>query len=124
MILLFGEKASNKMASKHSSNIKSHPVENSGILAMNSGMTLMQAKSILSIGEYDEFVSSNPIAINYAAAAIASQYYGNDGDSPGFLSNYSDALAGMSDSGFADGGFAGGGECACASSCGSFSSVC
>ncbi len=121
MILLFGDKAAKSTSTKKNSNINSHPVENSGILAMS----LSDAKSLLTMGEFDTFISSNPVAINYALYADTD--FSSDGS--GFLSSYSAALSFLgSEGGFSDGGcssfagscsgFSGG------SSGGSFASVC
>lgn len=119
MILLFGNnaKSSAKTNSLHRTNSTKNnkPVENSGILAMN----LSEAKSLLTMGEYDTYISSNPVAINYALYSDFSD--GSDFDS-GFLSEYSSAL-----SCFTDGGFSG--DCGFSSDCGSscsssFASVC
>ena len=59
MILLFGAKANKTASSQKNNNVKNTPVENSGILAMG----ISQAKSLLTIGEFDTYISSNPVAI-------------------------------------------------------------
>ena len=57
MILLFGEKAHK---SHKNSNIKNHPVENSGILARSN-----QPKSLLAANEYDfELNYTGDIVVN------------------------------------------------------------
>lgn len=123
MILLFGEKAQNSQTRKNTGlkNIN-NPVENSGILAMSGKSQL----SFLNASEYDDFIASNPVAINYEAYSEWSESL-----DCGFMSGFSDAIATI-DGGFADfgsygssdGGFAG--ACAdCGCSCGGgFSSVC
>ena len=61
MILLFGEQAAKTKASSKSSTVKNQPVENSGILAMS----MSDAKSLLTMGEYDTYISSNPVAVDF-----------------------------------------------------------
>jgi len=116
MILLFGNKAAKSTtAAEKSSNVKNHPVENSGILAMS----MSDAKTYLSMGEYDTYISSSPVAIDYA------MYAGSDfsAEDSGFMSDFSAAVAFLGDG--AGASFDCGG---CASfssgSCGSFASVC
>lgn len=115
MILLFGNKANKTQASHKNNHVKNNPVENSGILAM----TPSEAKSLLTMGEYDTYISSNPVAINYAMYA-ASEF--DSSDDSGFMSEFSAAVAILGDCG---GGF----DCGSASfasagsSCSSFSSV-
>lgn len=115
MILLFGEKAAKSSSSNKTNNVKNHPVENSGILAMSAS----DAKSLLTMGEYDTYVFSNPAAIDY------SMYSDSDYSScdSGFMSEFSAAVAFLGDCGFSTGASFDGG---CASSCssGSFASVC
>lgn len=84
MILLFGEKAHK---SSKNSNIKTHPVENSGILARSN-----QPKSLLAANEYDIYMFSVQTEIDY------SQYAGSDYvlANSGYVSEYSQAMAGMS----------------------------
>lgn len=118
MILLFGDKASTKSRNSRANkanNIKnSHPVENSGILAMS----LSDAKSLLTIGEYDTFISNNPFAVDYSMYANCEFSEGNDA---GFMSEFSASVAMLGDCGFS-GGFDCGGSFSGAS-CSSFSSV-
>ncbi len=121
MILLFGDKATKSSASKKNSNINSHPVENSGILAMN----LSEAKSLLTVGEYDTYVFSNPYAVDYSMYSDCS--YDTSSDT-GFMSSFSSAVAMLGDSGFGGGySCAGAGSfssgASCGASCSSFSSV-
>lgn len=125
MILLFNSKASKATTTNKTSNVKNHPVENSGILAMG----LSDAKSLLTMGEYDSYVSSSPVAINYAMYSDFSD--GNSVDS-GFMSSFSSAVAVLGDSGFSSGAssceassYSGGASfSSCSSSSGSFASVC
>ena len=117
MILLFGNKANKQhsMATASTSktnHVKNNPVENSGILAM----TPSEAKGLLTMGEYDTYIFSNPTVINYAAYAS----YESTSDDCGFMSDFSAAVAVLSDGGF--GGFSDCG-CSCGASTGSFSSV-
>lgn len=124
MILLFGDKAAKSRSSKtnNTNNIKNHPVENSGILAMN----LSDAKSMLTMGEYDTYISSNPAAIDYSMYA---NYDFTDSENSGFMGEFSAAVAMLgSDCGFSIGGGFGGFDCGggCSfsgASCSSFSSV-
>lgn len=124
MILLFNSKASKTSTANKSSNVKNHPVENSGILAMNPS----DAKSLLTMGEYDSYVSSSPVAVNYA---MYSDF--NDSSSDfGFMSSFSSAVAVLGDCGFSSGSsdfggasYSGGASfSSCSSSSGSFASVC
>jgi hypothetical protein len=115
MILLFGEKATKSKSSGRSSNIKNHPVENSGILANRGKSTF----SLLDANEYDIYMFSQQASIDYSL-------YSEDPTSGdiAFLSDYSTALAMFSDGGdcasFTTASF--GGDCGC--SCGGFASVC
>ena len=119
MILLFGNKANKQHtmsagSTSKSNNVKNTPVENSGILAM----TRSEARSLLTMGEYDTYISQNPTIINYAAYA-AYELTSEDG---GFMSDFATAYAAINDCGFSA-GFSDCG-CACASGCSnSFSSV-
>lgn len=120
MILLFGDKATKTAATNKSSNVKkNNPVENSGILAMGLG----NAKSLLTVGEYDTYVSSNPTAVDYAMYANESF---TDSDS-GFMSDFSAAVAVLGDCGFSAAGGVDSGASLSGSSCGgcsgSFSSM-
>ncbi len=91
-------------------------VETAGSLAM------LYADGLLTMGQYDEFISNNPFTVDYA---MYSSYQSTDSTSDGgFLSNFSSAVAsiGSFGGGFSGGGFSSG---ACSSgSCGGFSSVC
>ncbi len=122
MILLFGEKAnSDSLFAFNTTTTKTpnRPVENSGILAMNS------------FGMYDNFVSSNPVAVDYA---MYEGFYDCDGADVAFMSSFSNAYSTLcseggftSDCGSFSSGFSSGfsSDCgSCSSSCGSFSSVC
>lgn len=114
MILLFGNKANKNHSTNKTNNIKGHPVENSGILAM----TPSQAKSLLTMGEYDTYVFSNPTVINYSL--YSGSEYSNYEDC-GFMSDFSSAIATLNDAGFGGSSFDCG--CSCAgTSCSSFSS--
>lgn len=90
-------------------------VETAGSLAM------LYHEGLLTIGQYDEFISSNPFAVDYS---MYSDYSDNTASDSGFLSDFSNAVAtlggGMGGS-FASAGF--GGDCG-GSSCGGFTSVC
>lgn len=121
MILLFGEKAQTSSKNTGIKNIN-NPVENSGILANNTNSLM----NLLNAAEYDNFIASNPVAINYAAY---SQW--QESGSTGFMSGFFDAVSTISAgesavSSYSDGGFSGAcstGGCSFSSS-GSFSSVC
>ncbi|MBQ8460409.1 hypothetical protein IJ541_09965 [bacterium] len=116
MILLFGNKASKTASSANkSNNVKNNPVENAGILAMTPG----EAKSLLTMGEYDTYISSNPIAINYANYSDCDY---SDSETSGFMGEFCASVAMLG--GFSDGGCDCGGSFASAgTSCSSFSSV-
>lgn len=126
MILLFGSKASKStLASSKNSNINNHPVENSGILAMS----LNEAKSTMTMGEYDSYVSSNPVAVDYSVYSDFSDYSGTS--EGGFMSGFSAAVATLSDGGFSSGSYScGSGSvssfsgCSSSGSSGSFASFC
>ncbi len=116
MILLFGNKANKQhtmstASTSKSNSVRNNPVENSGILAM----TPFEAKSLLTMGEYDTYISSNPTVINFAAYAT----YESTGEEGGFMSDFAAAVAVLSDGGFSS-GFS---DCSCACS-GSSSSFC
>lgn len=124
MILLFGEHTSSGKSANRSNGLrgKTNPVENSGILAMNGHNSL----GFLNASEYDAFVASNPVAINYAAYSE----WVESGSNIGFMSEFSNALETLDSGeyiGAAGGGsFAGacsGGSCS-SSGGGSFASVC
>lgn len=115
MILLFGNKAAKSTSTGKSSNVKNQPVENSGILAMS----MSDAKSLLTMGEYDTYISSSPVAIDYAMYAADSYSTGED---CGFMSDFSAAVAFLGDCSGAS--FDCGGSSFSGSSCGSFASVC
>lgn len=117
MILLFGKQAAKASSTTKNTNVKNHPVENSGILAMG----LSEAKSLLTIGEYDTYISSNPSAVDYAMYANCEF---SDSENSGFMSDFSAAVAVLGDMGFSAGGFDCGGSSYSGSSCGSFASVC
>ncbi|MBR1424600.1 hypothetical protein IJ579_03455 [bacterium] len=119
MILLFGEQAtqSKNTGVKNINN----PVENSGILAMNGETAL----KFLNASEYDDFIASNPVAINYAAY---SQWSDTQDNSSGFsYVSVGDECLGSDYTAATFGGEAcasfGGGECSFSGG-GSFSSVC
>lgn len=115
MILLFGEKASK---SHKNSNIKNHPIENSGILAKST-----QPKSLLAANEYDMYMFSVQAEIDYSQYFDSQFSTGNT-----YISEYSMALSGMNEiSTYSEGSY-GGDFCGSFSSfscgdCGSFSSV-
>lgn len=108
MILLFGEKAHK---SGKSSNIKNHPVENSGILAMNKNNT----PSLLSANEYDTYTFSTQATIDF------SEYAGEGNVEIAFMSDFSNAISTLNDCSSSFASF--GGDCG-SCSCGSFSSMC
>ena len=115
MILLFGEKAHK---SSKSSNIKNHPVENSGILAKSN-----QPKSLLAANEYDMYMFSVQAEIDYAQYAGTENYIAN----AGYVSEYSQVMDGMSEIGSYSesfgGDFSGSFSSFSCGDCGSFSSI-
>lgn len=119
MILLFGDKAASSKASKSgkNSNIKNHPVENSGILAMGLNGT----RSLLTVNEYDTYIFSNPFVVDYTM--YSNGEYSADADGFGFMGAFSSAMATLGDCGFSAGGFDCGGSSFSGASCSSFSSV-
>lgn len=118
MILLFGKQAAKASSTTKTNSVKNQPVENSGILAMG----LSDAKSLLTIGEYDTYISSNPSVVDYAMYANCDF---SDSEGSGFMGEFSAAVAVLGDMGFSSGGFdCGGGSSFSGSSCGSFASVC
>jgi hypothetical protein len=121
MILLFGNTntTNTKTSKSNKTNAvkNNNPVENAGILAMS----LSDAKSTLSMGEYDTYVSSNPSVINYAMYSDVDS--SSDGEGSGFLDSFSSAVAMLGDCGFSAGGFDCGGASFSGASSSSFSSV-
>ena len=115
MILLFGEKAHK---SQKNSNIKNHPVENSGILARNN-----HTKSLLAANEYDMYMFSVQAEIDYAQYANCENFIA----SSGYISEYSQAMSEMGEISSYSSTF--GGDCGSSFSsfscgdCGSFTSV-
>jgi len=116
MILLFGNNKTRTASTQKNTNVKNNnPVENAGILAMS----ITDAKSTLSMGEFDTYVSSNPTVVDYSNYAGTESF---DASSVGFMGEFASAVACLGDCGsFSDGGFAG---CSSGSSCGSFASFC
>ena len=93
----------------------SEAVETSGSLAM------LYSQGLLTIGQYDEFISSNPFMVDYSAYA--------DGESvaySGFLNDFANAISVLGDSGFSGAaGFTDGGSGSFSGgSSGGFTSVC
>lgn len=92
-------------------------VETAGSLAM------LFENGLMTMGQYDEFISNNPFAVDYSAYAT---FEGDDSIAmDGFLSSFSNAVSTLG--GFAGGGFSSGfsaGSCGGCSSGGGFSSVC
>ena len=92
----------------------SEAVETSGSLAM------LYEKGLLTIGQYDEFISSNPFIVDYSAYS--------DGESvaySGFLNDFANAVSILNDSGSGGGSdFSGGGGGFSGGSSGGFTSVC
>ncbi len=112
MILLFGQKASK---SGKSSNIKNHPVENSGILA-NKGA----APSLLAANEYDMYMFSKQAEIDYSQYSDSGEF---SFAGEGFMSEYSSALAfidGSDGASYSAASFGGDFSCSCSCDCGSF----
>lgn len=95
-------------------------VETAGSLAM------LFEDGLMTMGQYDEFISSNPFAVDYSM--YSASFEGNDSVAMGgFLSDFSNAVSALG--GFTGGGFASAagsfsaGSCG-GGSCGGFSSVC
>lgn len=121
MILLFGNKHSGASKSLLSSSNKTrsknnNPVENSGILAMS----FSQAKSTLTMGEFDTYVSSHPVTVNYSLYADFCS--DSDGEVSGFMGDLANAMSFLSDGGTGsfDAGSFGGCSGGCESSFASF----
>lgn len=119
MILLFGNTKSS--STRKNTNIKNHPVENSGILANRTPM-----RSLLAPTEYDMYMFSKQAEIDY------SMYSENNSMATAagtwFMSDFSEAYTALNDGmGFSECGFSdtsfGGGDCCSCCSCGSFSSL-
>ena len=115
MILLFGEKA-NK--SHKNSNIKNHPVENSGILAMHKN----DITSLLDANEYDTYMFSQQANIDYSMYTEGTNAAAYD---CGFMADFANAYSTLGESSVltSSASFDCGGGCSF-SSCGSFSSMC
>ncbi len=95
-------------------------VETAGSLAM------LFEDGLMTMGQYDEFISSNPFAVDYNMYSAG--FVGDDSVAMGgFLSDFSNAVSALG--GFTGGGFASAagsfsaGSCG-GGSCGGFSSVC
>lgn len=91
-------------------------VETAGSLAM------LFEDGLMTMGQYDEFISNNPFAVDYS---MYSTYEGNDTVAMGgFLSDFSNAVSTLSgfSGGFSSAGFSAG-SCG-GGSCGGFSSFC
>lgn len=116
MILLFGKQAAKSSASNKSNNVKNNPVENAGVLAMG----LSEAKSLLTIGEYDTYISSNPSVIDYS---MYSNCDFTDSEDSGFMGEFAAAVAVLGDCGFSSGADFGGSASYSGTSCSSFCSV-
>lgn len=119
MILLFGDNNKTRTsATQKNTNVKSNPVENAGILAMN----FSEAKSTLTMGEFDTYVSSSPTVVDYSNYANVESFESSTG---GFMGEFSAAVASLGDfGGFSGGSFAGCSTGSTGSSCGSFASFC
>ncbi len=92
----------------------SEAVETAGSLAY------LFENGLMTMGQYDEYISSNPFAIDYSMWADCGT---TDVAMGGFLSDFAAAVSAMSDMG---GGFSAGfssGDCG-GGSCGGFTSVC
>jgi hypothetical protein len=113
MILLFGDNSTKTSSARKNSSVKnSKPVENSGILAMG----LSQAKSLLTIGEYDTYVFSNPAVVDYSMYSESE----TSSEDCGFMSEFSAAVAFLGgDCGFSSASY----DCGSSASSSSFSSV-
>lgn len=113
MITLTQHAKSERIAKHSEVKRPSEAAETAGSLAM------LFHNGLMTIGQYDEFISSNPFMVDYSAYANCDNaVYSN------FLSDFSNAVSTLGDGGgcgFSDSGFSGGGSC---SSCGGFSSVC
>lgn len=88
-------------------------VETAGSLAM------LFENGLMTMGQYDEFVTNNPFAVDYSM-------YSESGEASvawgGFLSDFSNAVSTLGDMGGSFAGFSDGGSCG--TSCGGFTSVC
>ena len=92
----------------------SEAVETAGSLAY------LFENGLMTMGQYDEYISSNPFAVDYGMWA---NYEGPDIAQGGFLSDFASAVSTLGDMG---GGFSAGfssGDCG-GGSCGGFTSVC
>ena len=94
----------------------SEVIETAGSLAM------LYRQGLLTMGQYDEFISSNPFMVDYSMYAYSE---GSDIAYGGFLGDFANAISTLGDMG--GGGFSMGfsdGGCASSGSCGGFTSVC
>ena len=92
-------------------------VETAGSLAM------LYQKGLLTVAQYDEFISTNPFAVDY------SQYANFEGDESdiaygGFLADFSNAMSALGEANFSSSGGGFGGFADCGGGGGGFSSVC
>lgn len=91
----------------------SEVVETAGSLAM------LFKNGLMTMGQYDEFVTNNPFAIDYSMYSEGCETSVAWG---GFLSDFSNAVSTLGDMGGGFAGFSDGGSCS--GSCGGFTSVC
>ena len=113
MITLTQHARSERAAKTSETQKPSQAVETSGSLAM------LFENGLMTIAQYDEFIASNPFAVDYSAYANENTIA--DG---GFLSDFANAVSTLGEAcGASFGGFAGG-ECSGGSCGGGFTSVC
>ncbi len=93
-----------------------------GVVETAGSLAMLFDSGLMTMGQYDEFISSNPFAVDY------SMYSSFDGGADlaygGFLGDFASAVSTLGDmgGGFASAGFSGG-SCG-GGSCGGFSSFC
>lgn len=115
MITLTQSSNQNSRANE-TANKPTEAIETAGSLAM------MFYDGLLTVGQYDEFITNNPFVVDYSMYAnFSDDIASSDG---GFLSNFSNAVATIGSNSFSGGGVASfSGSCG-GGSCGSFTSVC
>ena len=115
MITLTQSSKQNTRANE-TSNKPTEMVETAGSLAM------LYNDGLLTVGQYDEFIATNPFMVDYSMYAnFSDDIASSDG---GFLSNFSNAVATLGSEATGGGGFTSFSGSCTGSSCGGFTSVC
>lgn len=93
-----------------------------GVVETAGSLAMLFDSGLMTMGQYDEFVTNNPFAVDY------SMYSTFEGDNSiaygGFLGDFANAVSTLGDmGGFSAGSFSSAGA-SCGGSCGGFTSFC